>query len=76
MQFDWRLDDPHDDYVPVEKWPNLLVEARKMAKGYSTNAGCEPRFSVLRLWSNPYFCPLMMALFPLLRSDCHILIYF
>jgi len=47
--------------VPVDGWPDLLDEARKMKKDYSMIAGCVPRFSVLRIWSNPYFSPLMIG---------------
>ena len=59
-------DDPHKNFPPIfppnfagpESWVNFLDKAEEFVNAQGEK---NARFSVLRLWSAPHFCPLMIG---------------
>ncbi|KAK4213764.1 hypothetical protein QBC37DRAFT_440623 [Rhypophila decipiens] len=50
------------NFIQYKDWPDLRAAARKFSTSKQFSADKPPRFALLRLWSAPYYYPLMMML--------------
>ncbi|KAM7215461.1 hypothetical protein V8F06_009127 [Rhypophila decipiens] len=50
------------NFIQYKDWPDLRAAARKFSTSKQFSADKPPRFALLRLWSAPYYYPLVMML--------------